>query len=462
MVGGFGKGVLKFVGLHDADGRERLGIELEQPVGKNNGTVRKHTYFTCPQQHGLLCGPEKVVRFSELMKDNFSRRSTVSTATRPQTASAASLAASGGRTPTAVTPETRRSAAPPNAGSQAQPSAAQAAIHQTLREMFPGLSPADLSAIAKSAGSADHAVQLALAIGSDDAAPQPGPSRSPAGTQGRARHPAPSQGAGGRADGVPAPPLPVKRYSAEVAESVLSAGGGAGGDSPTRSPRVQPSTSASESKVRTSRQREDAGGTRDAAPSEMPVVPPSRRRGRSLPAVPVDAATERGAPAESSTSPAQDDAHEAETEIETDAAAEARRSRPAWRRAVRKVSKVPGKLMGRKSIKGRPATDGGPDGEPFDSNPDTSERNPYNEHPSELFISPDFVVDDGERTPSNSNPFGDSVADTLPRRKSSVEASPKFRAGSSVSGVSGSSSIDVDNFMDFAAEYSENEDEVDC
>ena len=32
----------------------RVGIELPTPKGKHNGTVERHSYFECEENHGLL------------------------------------------------------------------------------------------------------------------------------------------------------------------------------------------------------------------------------------------------------------------------------------------------------------------------------------------------------------------------------------------------------------------------
>ena len=39
-VEGKGNGVVRFVGLHAENGQPRIGVELDDPVGKNNGTVK--------------------------------------------------------------------------------------------------------------------------------------------------------------------------------------------------------------------------------------------------------------------------------------------------------------------------------------------------------------------------------------------------------------------------------------
>ncbi len=38
-VKGYGDGTLRFYGPHKVDGFPRCGIELDKPLGKNNGTV---------------------------------------------------------------------------------------------------------------------------------------------------------------------------------------------------------------------------------------------------------------------------------------------------------------------------------------------------------------------------------------------------------------------------------------
>ena len=40
-----------------------LGIELDQPVGKNDGTVSGIRYFTCQPNHGVFAPPSKVERY---------------------------------------------------------------------------------------------------------------------------------------------------------------------------------------------------------------------------------------------------------------------------------------------------------------------------------------------------------------------------------------------------------------
>ena len=48
------QGTLRYYGPHHAKAGQRCGVELDEPVGKNNGTIDGHTYFTCEAEHGVL------------------------------------------------------------------------------------------------------------------------------------------------------------------------------------------------------------------------------------------------------------------------------------------------------------------------------------------------------------------------------------------------------------------------
>ena len=38
----------------------RCGVELDEAIGKNNGTINNHKYFTCKENHGVLVAPWKI------------------------------------------------------------------------------------------------------------------------------------------------------------------------------------------------------------------------------------------------------------------------------------------------------------------------------------------------------------------------------------------------------------------
>jgi len=60
VVTGVGSGIIRFVGLHAEKQEPRIGVEMNKPKGKNNGTVNGHKYFVCKDGHGTLTIPSKV------------------------------------------------------------------------------------------------------------------------------------------------------------------------------------------------------------------------------------------------------------------------------------------------------------------------------------------------------------------------------------------------------------------
>mmetsp|Transcript_10910 Transcript_10910/g.19271 ORF Transcript_10910/g.19271 Transcript_10910/m.19271 type:complete len:1080 (+) Transcript_10910:403-3642(+) len=64
-VQGKKRGVIRYVGHTGFKTGEWIGVELEQPVGRNNGTVGDRTYFTCEPNHGIFIEPKYVKRFEE-------------------------------------------------------------------------------------------------------------------------------------------------------------------------------------------------------------------------------------------------------------------------------------------------------------------------------------------------------------------------------------------------------------
>ena len=55
-----GTGTVRFVGYHHVKGDPQVGVELDNPVGMNNGTIGRYTYFECPEDHGLLLSPRQI------------------------------------------------------------------------------------------------------------------------------------------------------------------------------------------------------------------------------------------------------------------------------------------------------------------------------------------------------------------------------------------------------------------
>jgi len=53
-------GTIRFVGVMGGDPKFRIGIELDEPLGKNNGSNQGTQYFECEQDHGIFVLPPKV------------------------------------------------------------------------------------------------------------------------------------------------------------------------------------------------------------------------------------------------------------------------------------------------------------------------------------------------------------------------------------------------------------------
>ncbi|XP_076338969.1 CAP-Gly domain-containing linker protein 4-like isoform X2 [Tachypleus tridentatus] len=65
IVGGAKVGILRFCGAtHFAPGIW-VGIELDEPLGKNNGTVKEVSYFSCPDNHGIFAPVGRVKKYEE-------------------------------------------------------------------------------------------------------------------------------------------------------------------------------------------------------------------------------------------------------------------------------------------------------------------------------------------------------------------------------------------------------------
>ncbi|XP_072747048.1 uncharacterized protein Clip-190 isoform X3 [Anoplolepis gracilipes] len=63
-------GVLKYQGPTDFAGGEWYGVQLDEPLGKNDGSVCGKRYFDCPPKHGLFTVPHKVSRSPSTRKSS--------------------------------------------------------------------------------------------------------------------------------------------------------------------------------------------------------------------------------------------------------------------------------------------------------------------------------------------------------------------------------------------------------
>ena len=67
------KGEVAFVGLTEFAAGKWVGVILEEPKGKNNGTVQGKAYFSCPDKHGKAPKNYDPALFPDLQTDIFSQ-----------------------------------------------------------------------------------------------------------------------------------------------------------------------------------------------------------------------------------------------------------------------------------------------------------------------------------------------------------------------------------------------------
>ncbi|KAG9126306.1 hypothetical protein FRC07_003961, partial [Ceratobasidium sp. 392] len=60
-----GRGTVRFVGTASFAPGKWVGVELNAPNGKNDGTIKDVTYFTCPPNHGVFVRPSQVKIISQ-------------------------------------------------------------------------------------------------------------------------------------------------------------------------------------------------------------------------------------------------------------------------------------------------------------------------------------------------------------------------------------------------------------
>ena len=85
FVNGDKLGTLHFCGTTEFAGGIWAGIALDEPDGKNDGSVKGVTYFKCLPDHGVFVPPNKLAKAGKNYRDPFEqeRQSYAQTASRP-------------------------------------------------------------------------------------------------------------------------------------------------------------------------------------------------------------------------------------------------------------------------------------------------------------------------------------------------------------------------------------------
>ncbi|OQS55165.1 CLIP1 [Ecytonucleospora hepatopenaei] len=71
-INGRFSGVVKFIGKIDGKDGIWVGLELEKPVGKNNGSYKNKKYFDCKENHGVFIRYDKIKQQQNEEKENSS------------------------------------------------------------------------------------------------------------------------------------------------------------------------------------------------------------------------------------------------------------------------------------------------------------------------------------------------------------------------------------------------------
>ncbi|XP_059153165.1 CAP-Gly domain-containing linker protein 3-like isoform X2 [Physella acuta] len=68
LVGGMKNGILRYCGPAEFASGVWAGVELDEPAGKNNGTVGGVSYFTCPNNYGIFAPISKISKLGMISR----------------------------------------------------------------------------------------------------------------------------------------------------------------------------------------------------------------------------------------------------------------------------------------------------------------------------------------------------------------------------------------------------------
>ncbi|KAL4624273.1 CAP-Gly domain-containing linker protein 4-like isoform X2 [Arapaima gigas] len=105
VIAGQKVGTLRFCGSTDFAGGLWAGVELDEPEGKNDGSVAGVQYFTCAVRHGIFAPLSKIAKPPERRKHAPSRRSGPARAARPNPSHVTSKISTGASLVNSAPPE---------------------------------------------------------------------------------------------------------------------------------------------------------------------------------------------------------------------------------------------------------------------------------------------------------------------------------------------------------------------
>jgi len=80
--GGLDPGTVAFVGATEFAPGVWIGINCDEPIGKNDGIVKETRYFECAEQHGIFVRPRAIMSVEQFKFEPFSRKSSASESTQ--------------------------------------------------------------------------------------------------------------------------------------------------------------------------------------------------------------------------------------------------------------------------------------------------------------------------------------------------------------------------------------------
>eukprot|EP00096_Caligus_rogercresseyi_P008348 TRINITY_DN2701_c0_g1_i1.p1 TRINITY_DN2701_c0_g1~~TRINITY_DN2701_c0_g1_i1.p1 ORF type:complete len:1161 (-),score=439.41 TRINITY_DN2701_c0_g1_i1:84-3566(-) len=147
------EGIVSFIGFPDFAAGKWVGVTLDTPDGKNNGTVKARTYFTCEKNHGVFVRQANVIPVSDPPGSATSSPLTSSTPSLKSRLPVLGAAKVGSRSPSFTDLKAKKTPKPSVVGAsriEREPSFMEPNFVQTMKPPVSSESPAMNSASPRS------------------------------------------------------------------------------------------------------------------------------------------------------------------------------------------------------------------------------------------------------------------------------------------------------------------------